>query len=188
MHERRLSLLDADRSQKIDDLRKICPNGEAGRPAHRQADYWFFFSLFFRLGKDGTFFSFCFFFHTSAAALYLLSLTSVKQSRMVGTTIFLRRSYTTPMALESSRLAELKYAISAAWDVKKKLRLSIGCTWTKLFLARRAYCRKAKSWGQIVRPEYSRRAFERKKQGFSAGLKGQTQKIDHPRSEWISFR
>ena len=59
------------------------------------------------------------FFHTAAAALYLLSLTSVKQSRIVGTTIFLRRSYTTPMALENSRLAELKYAISAAWDVKK---------------------------------------------------------------------
>ena len=41
-----------------------------------------------------------------------------------GTTIFLRRSYTTRMALESSRLAELKYAISAALDVQK-LRLSI---------------------------------------------------------------
>ena len=27
------------------------------------------------------------------------------------------------MALESSRLAELKYAISAAWDVRKKLWL-----------------------------------------------------------------
>ena len=81
---------------------------------------------FFPLEKDGTFFL-SVFFHTSAAALHLLSLTSVKQSRIVGTTIFLRRSYTTPMALESSQLAELKYAISAAWDVKK-LRLSIGHT------------------------------------------------------------
>ena len=44
MHERRLSLLDTNRSQKINDPRKICPNGEAGRPAHRQADYWFFFA------------------------------------------------------------------------------------------------------------------------------------------------
>ena len=65
------------------------------------------------------FFLSVFFFYTSAAALYLLSLTSVKQSRIVGTTLFLRRSYTTPMALESSQLAELKYAISAAWDLKK---------------------------------------------------------------------
>ena len=64
------------------------------------------------------FFLSVFFFHTSAAALYLLSLTSGKQSRIFGTTIFLRRSYMTPVALESSRLAELKYAISAAWDVK----------------------------------------------------------------------
>ena len=34
---------------------------------------------------------------------------------------FLQRSYTTRMPLESSQLAELKDAISAAWDVKKKL-------------------------------------------------------------------
>ena len=115
MHERRLSLLDTDRSQKIDNSRKICPNAEAGRPAHRRADYWFFFSL----RKGLHLFFFLFFSHTSAAALYLLNLTSVKQSRTVGTTIFLRRSYTTPMALESSRLAELKYAISEAWYVKK---------------------------------------------------------------------
>ena len=82
---------------------------------------------FFRLEKDGTFFSFCFFFlHTSAAALYLLSLTSVKQSRRVGTTILLLRSYTTPTALESSRLAELKYAISATWDVKRNYGFRYG--------------------------------------------------------------
>ena len=82
-------------------------------------------TIVFSLRKGWYPFSFRFFFHTSPAALYLLSLTSVKQSRIVGTTIFLRRSYTNPMVLESSRLAELKYAISAAWDVKK-LRLSIG--------------------------------------------------------------
>ena len=105
---------------------------------------------FFCLEKDGTFFLSVFFFHTSAAALYLLSLMSVKQSHIVGMKIFLRCSYTTLMALESSQLAELKYAILAAWDIKK-LPLSIGHTWTKLFLARRAYCRKAKSWGQIIR-------------------------------------
>ena len=74
---------------------------------------------FFSLRKGWHLFFFLFFFQTSAAALYLLNLTSVKQSRIVGTTIFLQRSYTTPMALESSRLAELKYAISAAWNVKK---------------------------------------------------------------------
>ena len=45
----------------------------------------------------------------------------VLDERIVGMTIFLQRSYTTPMALESSRLAELKYAISAAWDVKKSM-------------------------------------------------------------------
>ena len=146
--------------------------------------------IFFRLEKDGTFFSFCFFFHTSAAALYLLSLTSVKQSRIVGMTIFLRRSYTTAMTFESSRLAELKYFSSVGR--KKKLQISIGHTWTKLFLTRRAYCRKAKSWGQNVRPNRKAWIFTKsiwkKEQGFSAGLKGQTQKIDHPRSEWISFR
>ena len=74
---------------------------------------------FFSLRKGWHLFFFLVFFHTSAAALYLLSLTNVKQSRIVGTTIFLRRSYTTPMALESSGLAEQKYAISAPWDVKK---------------------------------------------------------------------
>ena len=100
--------------RKIDDSRKICPNGEAGRPAHRQADYWFF-----SLRKGWHLFFSLFLFHTCAAALYLLSLTSVKQLHIVGTTIFLRRSYSTPMALESPRLAELKYAISAAWDVRK---------------------------------------------------------------------
>ena len=44
--------------------------------------------------------------------------------REAGTTIFLQRSYKTRMALESSRLAELKHAISAAWDVRKKLTAS----------------------------------------------------------------
>ena len=82
------------------------------------------------------FFLSVFFFHTSTAALYLLSLTSVKQSRIVGTTIFLRRSYTTHMALESSRLAELKHAISAAWDVRKKLTAFDRAIWTKIFRAR----------------------------------------------------
>ena len=56
MHERRLSLLDTDRSQKIDDPRKICPNGEAGRPVTDRLTI-----DFFRLEKDGTFLSFCFF-------------------------------------------------------------------------------------------------------------------------------
>ena len=37
------------------------------------------------------------------------------------TRFFLRRSYITCIALESSRLAELKYAISAAWGVREKL-------------------------------------------------------------------
>ena len=52
--------------------------------------------------------------------LRIFRSTSVKHSRLAGTTIFLQRSYTTRMALESSRLAELKHAISAAWDVRKK--------------------------------------------------------------------
>ena len=46
--------------------------------------------------------------------------TSVKHSRKAGTTIFPQRSYTNRMAMESSRLAELKYAFSAAWDVRRK--------------------------------------------------------------------
>ena len=116
MRERRLSLLDLDRRKSTIHERCVRTERQEGLLTDRLT------IDFFRLDKDGTFFfSFCFFFHTSAAALYLLSLTSVKQSRIVGKTIFLRRSYTTPMALESSRLAELKYAISAAWDVKKKL-------------------------------------------------------------------
>ena len=49
----------------------------------------------------------------------------MKHTRIDRTTFFLRRCYTTHMALESSRLAELKYAISAVWDIRKKLRLSI---------------------------------------------------------------
>ena len=47
--------------------------------------------------------------------------TSVKHSRIVGTAIFLRRSYTASVPLERLRLAELKDAISAAWDVRKKI-------------------------------------------------------------------
>ena len=41
------------------------------------------------------------------------------------------------MALKSSRLAELNYAFSAAWDVRrKKLRAFDWAIWTKIFLAR----------------------------------------------------
>ena len=66
-------------------------------------------------------------FETLGLKLRIFRSTSVKHSRLAGTTIFLQRSYTTRMALESSRLAELKHAISAVWDVRKKnLRLSIG--------------------------------------------------------------
>ena len=104
------SQLDAERWKKrstIHETPDYLPERRAERPAQRQADYW----IFFRLERDGTFLPLIFFFHTSTAALYLLSLTCVKQSRIVGTTIFLRRSYTTSMALESFRLAELKYAI-----------------------------------------------------------------------------
>ena len=61
----------------------------------------------------------------------------MKHSCIAGTTIFPQRSYTTRMALESSRLAELKYAFSAAWDVRrKKLRAFDWPIWTKIFLAR----------------------------------------------------
>ena len=61
----------------------------------------------------------------------------MKHSCIAGTTIFPQRSYTTHMALESSRLAELKYAFSAAWDVRrKKLRAFDWPIWTKIFLAR----------------------------------------------------
>ena len=77
MHNRRLSLLDTDRSQKIHEPRKICPNGAPERQEGLLTDRLTI--DFFRLEKDGTFFLFLFFFHTSAAALYLLSVQSERQ-------------------------------------------------------------------------------------------------------------
>ena len=45
--------------------------------------------------------------------------TSAKHGRTDGPTLFLRRCSTTLTPLESAQLVELKYAISAGWDVRK---------------------------------------------------------------------
>ena len=104
------SLLDAERWRKRSTIHET-PDYLSERRGRKACSQTGSLLNLFSLRRGWHLFIFQFFFHTSTAALHLLSLTCVKQSRIVGTTIFLRRSYTTPLALESSPLSELKYAI-----------------------------------------------------------------------------
>ena len=59
-------------------------------------------------------------FETLGGNLEFFRSTSVKLSEHIRNDNFSPRQLHDLMALESSRLAELKYAISAAWHVRKK--------------------------------------------------------------------
>ena len=60
---------------------------------------------------------------------------SCKTAKMLLSATFLRRSYTASVPLERLRLAELKDAISVAWDVRKKITAFDRAIWAKIFLA-----------------------------------------------------